>query len=111
MGRKKLIFKKEYAANIISGRKTSTIRMASNLRAGESVELYAGRIWLGIAEIESVEVKKVRDLTDEDAIRDGFSTRDELVSALKRLYQNKGLSDSTEVKLIRFRLERGDKNT
>ena len=106
MSRKKLMFKKEYAARIISGRKTSTVRMNSALEAGDRVELYAGEIWLGTGEIEDVKVKRVKELTDEDAIKDGFSNREELVSALKKLYKGKGLSDSTEVKLIKFRLSR-----
>ncbi len=104
--RKRLIFKKEYAADIISGKKTSTVRMTSSLKAGDEVELYAGGIWLGTAKIKEVEVKKVRELTDEDALRDGFSNRDELVKTLKKIYGNRGLSESTEVKLIRFRLRR-----
>ena len=104
VGRKKLIFKKEYAKDIISGKKTSTVRMISSLKAGDEVELYAGGIWLGTAKIKEVEVKKVRELTDDDALEDGFSNRDELVKALKKIYGNKGLSESTEVKLIRFRL-------
>ncbi|MCD6323656.1 MAG: ASCH domain-containing protein [Desulfurococcales archaeon] len=104
--RKKLFFKKEFAVGIASGSKTSTIRLSSNLRAGDEVELIAGGIRLGMARIESVEVKKVRELTDDDARRDGFSSRDELVETLKRLYRSKGLNEGTEVKLIRFKLKR-----
>lgn len=111
MGRKKLTFKKEYAPDIISGKKTSTVRMTSSLKVGDEVELYAGGIWLGTAKIKGVEVKKVRKLTDEDALKDGFNSRDELVKTLKRIYRSKGLSESTEVKLIRFRLMADSRKT
>ncbi len=106
-GRKRLLFKKEFAPRIVSGSKTSTIRLRSDLRVGDEVEVIAGGVRLGTAKIESIEVKKVRELTDEDARTDGFSNREQLVRTLKRLYRGRGLSEATEVKLIRFRLKEG----
>lgn len=108
--RRRLLFKKEYGAGIINGTKTSTVRLSSSLKAGDEVDVIAGKVKLGVAKIESVEVKKIRELTDEDAIMDGFKNRDELVKALKRIYGKK-ISDSTEVKLIKFRMiDSGEEN-
>ena len=101
--KKKLQFKKEYGKGIVSGAKTSTIRLNSSLREGDVVIVFAGNEKLGVARIEKVEVKKVRDLNHEDAVRDGFRSREELLAALKKIYGSR-ISDKTEVKLIRFRM-------
>jgi len=97
------MFKKEYGEGIVKGSKTSTIRLSSTLKKGDEVEVVAGRVRLGIARIEDVEVKEVRELTDEDARTDGFRNREELVRALKKIYGRR-ITDRTEVKLIRFRM-------
>ena len=100
---KKLIFKQIYGEDILEGRKTSTIRLTSNLKKGDIVEIRAGMIKLGTAIIENVEVKEVKDLTDEDARVDGFKDRNELIKELKKIY-GKRIDETTEVKLIRFKL-------
>ncbi len=100
---KKLIFKQRYGADILEGKKSSTIRLTSSLKKGDIVEIRAGNIKIGTAVIEDVEVKEVRDLTDEDAKKDGFSSKEELVEALRRIYGKK-ISENTEVKLIKFKL-------
>ncbi|RLE49316.1 MAG: hypothetical protein DRJ31_05380 [Candidatus Methanomethylicota archaeon] len=84
--RKQLNFKKEYKEKIASGQKTSTIRLKTNLRKGDEVEILSGGFKVGIARIVSVESKLVCELTDEDARRDGFRDKRELMKALKRYY-------------------------
>ncbi len=101
--RRRLLFKKEYGEGILKGTKTSTIRLSSSLKRGDEVEIVAGRVRLGVARIEDVEVKKVKELTDEDAHADGFKSREELMRALKRIYGRR-ISEGTEVKLIRFKM-------
>ncbi len=105
--RRRLIFKKEYGEGIINGTKTSTIRLSSDLKRGDEVIIFAGNVRLGIARIEDVKVKKIRELTDEDAKRDGFKSRDELIRALRRIYGSR-ITERTEVKLIEFRLLNSD---
>ena len=73
------------------------------MRVGEVVDVVAGRTHIGSAVITSVEVKKVSQLTDEDARLDGFGSREELLSELRSIY-GRAVTDSTEVKVIRFRL-------
>ncbi|RLG82438.1 MAG: ASCH domain-containing protein [Thermoprotei archaeon] len=103
LGRRRLIFKREYGEDILRGGKTLTIRLYSPLKSGDTVDIVVGPMKVGTALIESVEVKKVKDLTDNDAIADGFTNRDELLKALKKIYKSK-ISDRTEVKLIKFKL-------
>ncbi len=109
MAKKKLIFKQMYGPDILEGRKTSTIRLYSPVKKGDVVEIRAGKVRIGTAVIEDIEVKEVRELTDEDASRDGFSNREELIKALRRIY-GKRISDTTEVKLIKFRLLGSENN-
>lgn len=101
--RRRLVFKAAYGESIALGVKVATVRLNSNVKVGEVVEVFAGGSYLGNAVITGVEVKKVSQLTDEDARLDGFRSREELVRELKNIY-GRSLSDSTEVKVIRFKL-------
>ena len=106
--KKKLQFKKEFGKGIASGRKTSTIRLSSSLREGDEVVVFAGNEELGIAKIEGVEAKRVKDLTNEDALRDGFRSKEELIRALRKIYGSR-ITDKTEVKLIKFKMMKSKK--
>ncbi|MCX8185201.1 MAG: ASCH domain-containing protein [Sulfolobales archaeon] len=101
--RKKLMFKEMYREKIALGAKVATIRLNSNLRVGDVVEVVAGRNYIGSAVITGVEVKKISQLTDRDAELDGFRSREELLRELRNIY-GRSIADSTEVKVIRFKL-------
>jgi len=103
MKKKRLIFKKEYGSAILEGRKTATVRLTSQLRKGDTVDIIAGKIKIGTATIEDIEVKRLRELTNEDAAIDGFKNREELIRTLKKIYRRK-INDNSEVKLIKFKL-------
>lgn len=101
--RKRLIFREVYGKSIALGVKVATVRLNSGVRIGDVVDIIAGRAYLGSALITSVDVKKVSQLTDEDAKLDGFKSREDLIRELKNIY-GRVLTDSTEVKVIRFKL-------
>lgn len=101
--RRKLIFREAYGEDILLGRKVATVRLNSPVRVGEVVDIVAGRVHIGRALITGVEVKKVSQLSDEDAVLDGFSSREELITELRSIY-GRAISDSTEVKVIKFML-------
>ncbi len=101
--RRKLVFKEEYWESISLGRKVSTIRLNSPVRVGDVVDIVAGRRFVGSAVVTGVEVKKVSQLTEEDARLDGFNSREELIAKLRKIY-GRAVTDSTEVKIIRFKL-------
>ncbi|MEM4831754.1 MAG: ASCH domain-containing protein [Sulfolobales archaeon] len=103
VNRKRLIFREAYGDSIALGVKVATVRLNSSVKVGEIVDIFAGRSYLGSAVITGVEVKKVSQLTDEDARLDGFRSREELVRELRSIY-GRSLTDSTEVKVIRFKL-------
>jgi len=103
--RKTLIFKKEYKDAILSGRKTSTIRLRTDLKAGDEAYIVVGGTKLGIAKITAVNKKRLSDLSHRDAKRDGFANVRELIRALKKHY--KDVRPWTEVSIIHFKLKRG----
>ncbi|AEC51996.1 hypothetical protein PNA2_1081 [Pyrococcus sp. NA2] len=86
---KNLKFDGKYKDDIISGRKRATIRLGRkvNLKPGENVLVHAGGYVLGKARITNVVTKKVSELTDEDARKDGFRNREELLEALRQHYK------------------------
>ncbi|AEH25519.1 ASCH domain-containing protein [Pyrococcus yayanosii] len=86
---KNLKFDGRYKEDILAGRKRATIRLGRkvNLRPGEEVLIHAGGYVLGKARITRVETKPVAELTDEDARKDGFSSREELIQALREHYK------------------------
>ena len=105
-----LEFDGRYAGAILSGRKRATVRLGRrpNLKEGDVVLIHSGGYALGKAVIERVESKTVGELTDEDAFLDGFSSREELIRALKNHYRY--VNDNSKAHVVVFRLvERFDK--
>ncbi len=100
-GRKPLNFSKEYRDKILSGLKSSTIRLKTSLKPGEIVEVNVGGEKIGTARITMVERKKLYELTDADAQRDGFKNRRELLKALRKHYGR--MSKDTDVYILGFK--------
>ncbi|RJX16139.1 ASCH domain-containing protein [Candidatus Bathyarchaeota archaeon] len=101
--RKPLNFTKEYMNKILSGEKTSTIRLKTNLKVGEKVQIIVGGEKLGEAKIVSIKRKNILSLTDEDAKKDGFKNKKELLKALRKHYGK--ISPNTNVYIVGFKLE------
>jgi hypothetical protein len=80
-----LLFKKKFLAAILSGRKTQTIRLwpRAQFRSGQRSYIPgAGYIW-----IESVDPVELNELTDEDAVPDGFETAEALRAEIAAIYK------------------------
>lgn len=86
MKTKQLNFKKEYKKILLTGRKITTIRMSTDLKPGDIVELIAGGESCGYAKVKSITRKKVSELSRKDAMRDGFKSVRELYKTLKKYY-------------------------
>ncbi|ASJ10439.1 ASCH domain-containing protein [Thermococcus sp. P6] len=101
---KHLEFDGRYAEAILSGRKRATVRLGRRprLKPGEEVLIHAGGYVLGKAIVERVEERRVGELTDEDAFLDGFSSREELIEALRSHYKH--VSDDSMAHVVVFRL-------
>jgi len=100
-----LLFKKKFLEAILSGRKTQTIRLwpRPQFRCGQRSYIPgAGYIW-----IESVESVELNELTDEDAVPDGFETADALRAEIATIYkQTEGVK--RRAFRVRFRLAPGE---
>lgn len=96
-----LSFKKEYIKKIFKGLKTTTIRLGILVPKSKLV-IYGNGEALGRVAVESVKYTKVKDLTDIDAVLDGFRNKEELKAALSKHYP--GISGDDWVTIIRFRV-------
>ncbi|RLE63868.1 MAG: ASCH domain-containing protein [Thermoprotei archaeon] len=95
------MFSKKYWDLLISGRKKATIRIGDlGLKPGDEAFVHCGGYVLGRVKIEKVVRKRLRELTDEDARKDGFKDKDALIKALKKHYPNIGAK--TVLTIIEF---------
>ncbi len=101
---KRLVFKLQFAERILSGEKTSTIRIKSGFKVNDIVDVYVGSARVGKAVIRRIIRKKISELSDDDARRDGFRNRDELIRELSKLYGRRAISQDREVYIIEFKL-------
>jgi len=99
-----LQFDGRYSGAILEGRKRATVRLGRrpNLKEGDLILIHAGGYTLGRAVVERVESKRVAELTEEDAILDGFKSRRELIEALKRHYGS--VTEDSPAHVVVFKL-------
>jgi len=105
MGRlRHLEFDGRYMEAILSGRKRATVRLGRkpSLQPGDEVLLHCGGYVIGRAVVEGVETKTLRELDEGDAVLDGFSSRQELIEALKTHYAR--VEPESTAHIIRFRI-------
>lgn len=82
-----LLFKKKFLPAIRQGEKTQTIRLWKwrMMRAGQRSYIPGA----GYIRIDQVEQVRLEDLTDQDAIPDGFATADALRTEINEIYAEK----------------------
>ncbi len=97
-----LMVKGEYVDAILKGEKVATVRLGIVKPKFKEIIIHGGGRVIGKAVITNVVHKRVKDLTDEDARKDGFSNKQELISHLKRHYPDLKFSDW--VTIIEFKL-------
>jgi len=103
---RRINFNPEYVAPILSGSKCTTVRRGRRrYEKGEVVELTVNRRPFARARVVCSRVKRISELTDEDAKRDGFLSREELIRVLHRIYGR--LEEREFVTIVQFELLRG----
>ncbi|MCC6028240.1 MAG: ASCH domain-containing protein [Archaeoglobi archaeon] len=96
-------FDPEFVPVILEGSKKTTIRKGiRSYPVGKAVELTVDNKPFALAKIKKVVVKRISELSDEDARSDGFSNREELLNALRRIYGE--VSDSEFVTIVHFEI-------
>ncbi len=94
-------FDAEYVESIVQGRKITTVRKGvKSYPVGKTVELTVNYKPFAKAKVKKVVVKRVKELTDEDAVRDGFGSKEELLNALRKIYGD--ISENDLVTIVHF---------
>ncbi len=100
-------FDPEYVAAILDGKKTTTVRRGiKSYPVGKLVELTVNNRTFALARVKKVVVKRLRELSDDDARRDGFESRSDLIAALRRIYGD--IKDDEFVTVVHFEVARRD---
>jgi hypothetical protein len=96
-----LLFKKKFLEQIRRGEKTQTIRLWKfrRMRAGQRSYIPGA----GYIQITAVDEVALADLTDDDALRDGFPSADALRREVQELYPRQ-LADGHRAFRLIFRL-------
>ncbi|OYT41113.1 MAG: ASCH domain-containing protein [Desulfurococcales archaeon ex4484_58] len=94
--------KGKYVSDILEGRKKATIRKGIVKPKYREMIIHGGGRPIAKIFIERVYHRRVRDLSNEDALKDGFSSREELIEELKKVY--KDINEESWVTIIEFRV-------
>ena len=88
-----LMLKREWGELLLEGRKRATIRLGVvRPKYGELIVHSGGRP-IAKVRVRAVRVKRVGELSDDDARLDGFGSREELLEALRRAYGSISMDD------------------
>ncbi|MEZ0290537.1 MAG: ASCH domain-containing protein [Sulfolobales archaeon] len=98
-----LMLKKEYAEMILSNKKTSTIRLGYVIPKKREVIVHSGGRPIAKILIEEVIHKRLYELSEEDAKREGYRDLSELIRELRKIYGEK-LRRESMITIIRFRV-------
>jgi hypothetical protein len=96
-----LLFKKRFLEAIRQGTKTQTIRIWTHRRMKSGQRSYIPGA--GYIRVDAVEAVELSALTEDDAIRDGFTSLDELRGEIARLYPD-GLDGGRSAYRVTFHL-------
>ncbi len=88
-----IMIKGVFADKLLEGSKSTTIRLGIVKPRYKEVIVHGHGRPLAKAEVTEVRVKRVSELTEEDARRDGFKSLDDLLDALKSVYGDIGPDD------------------
>lgn len=95
-----LMVKGEFVDDILSGRKRTTIRLGRVRVKYNELIIHGGGRPVAKVRVTNVVYKRVSELTDEDAVKDGFGSREELLEALRHMYGE--FRDNDYVTIIEF---------
>ncbi len=95
-----LMVKGRYVEDILSGRKKATIRRGIVKPKHDEIIIHGGGRPVAKIRVSRVIHKRLYELTDEDALKDGFKSRDELLTELRRVYPD--IRDDEWVTIIEF---------
>ncbi len=99
-------FKSEYYPAIIKGRKTQTMRIPSSrwdVQVDDIVVAnFKGNSRKLLLQITDVGYKSFGSINDDDAKREGFTSKSELINVLKEIYSEYTLMEYNRIYYYRF---------
>jgi hypothetical protein len=99
-----LLFKKKFLPAIRAGQKTQTIRLWKHRRMRAGQRSYIPGV--GHIRVTGVDEVELAQLTNADALPDGFETADQLRAEIARLYPHQ-LATGYRAYRVRFQLDDG----
>lgn len=81
-----IIVRREFAKALVEGSKTTTIRRGIYKLKHRTLIVHDGSRPVAIVNVKYVYYKRLGAITDEEARRDGFPSKQELLKALRKLY-------------------------
>ena len=100
---KAINFDEKFVEKIRDGKKKTTIRKGIKIyNRGEVVDLTSDGKIFGKGKVIKVLVKRISELTEKDARLDGFSTKEELIKELRRIYGK--IEEKDLVSIIHFEI-------
>ncbi len=99
--RRHIMVKGRFVDLILKGKKTTTIRLGRVVPRYDEIIIHGGGRPIAKAKIKNVIVKKVRELTEEDARKDGYESIEELLRDLENVY-GRPISGDDIVTIIEF---------
>ncbi|MGC8607415.1 MAG: ASCH domain-containing protein [Vulcanisaeta sp.] len=94
-----LMLKSKYLDKLDNGRFT-TIRLGIIRPKYREVFIHSGGMVVARARIVNVLYKRVSELTDEDAVTDGFISRDSLIDELRKIYGDVSSNDWVTILML-----------
>lgn len=86
-----LLFKDPFMNAIVKGKKRTTIRtQLRGLKVNQEALFMSGHRKVGVI-ISNIREKHIDELTQEDAVNDGFKTKEELLNTIRNIYKDKKL--------------------
>lgn len=86
---------------ILSGKKTTTIRLGRVVPKHDEIIIHGGGRPIAKAKIKRVVYKRVRELSEEDARKDGYNSLEELLQDLENVYGRRVYPDDI-VTIVEF---------
>lgn len=96
-----LLFKKRFLSAIRAGRKTQTVRLWKHRRMRAGQKSYIPGV--GHIEVDAVDEVRLDELSDADALADGFDSAAALQATLRELYPRE-LAAGYQAYRVRFRV-------
>ncbi len=94
-------FDRKYKKKILKGEKVTTIRLGKRkFSEGQEVVLSVEDKPFAKATVKRVEYKKLSELSEEDAKKDGFHSKKKLLKVLKQYYPK--IREDSEITVIEF---------